>query len=70
VADSGSLNLPPGAEIVEQEPRKLALRFDRNATTASQVAASIMNQIEVRDFSLAEPSLTSIIKQIYNGVLQ
>ncbi len=70
INDAGNLNLPPGAEVVEQEPRKLALRFDRNVATASQVAAAIMNQIEVRDFSLAEPSLTSIIKQIYNGVLQ
>lgn len=70
IADAGRLNLPTGAEIVEQEPRKLALRFDRNVTTASQVAAAIMNQIEVRDFSLAEPNLASIIKQIYSGVLQ
>lgn len=66
----GEFDLPPGAETVSAEPRKLALRFDRTLTTASQVAAAVMGQLEVRDFSLAEPDLSSIVKQIYNGALQ
>jgi ABC-2 type transport system ATP-binding protein len=64
------LHLPPGAEVITTEPRKLALRFDRTLTTASQVAAATMSQVEVRDFSLAEPDLASVVKQIYNGALQ
>ena len=67
--DPAQLDLPHGAEIIEAEPRKLSVRFDRTATTASGVAASLMNQIEVRDFSLSEPDLSSIIKQIYSGAL-
>lgn len=63
------LHLPTGAEIILAEPRKLSVRFDRTATTASGVAAALMNQIEVKDFSLSEPDLASIIKQIYNGAL-
>ncbi len=63
------IEVPNGAEIVDTEPRKLALRFDRTMTTASQVAASVMSQIDVQDFSLAEPDLASIIKQIYSGAL-
>jgi ABC-2 type transport system ATP-binding protein len=46
------------------------LRFDRTQTTASRVAAAMMDQIEVVDFSLAEPDLASIIKQIYSGALR
>ena len=61
--------LPPGAEVVEAEDLKLVLRFDRTIATASQVAASLMNQIEVRDFSLAEPDLSAIVRQIYEGAL-
>ena len=65
--------LPEGAEMesseVELAQRKLILRFDRTRTTASKVAATLMNQIEVVDFSLAEPDLSSIVKQIYNGAL-
>ena len=71
LSDPGSknLNLPHGAEIILVEPRKLSVRFDRTATTASGVAAALMNQIEVKDFSLSEPDLASIIKQIYSGAL-
>ena len=66
---------PRGAEVipvpadVAAAGRKLVLRFDRLRTTASQVAAAIMNQADVVDFSLAEPDLPSIIKQIYSGAL-
>jgi ABC-2 type transport system ATP-binding protein len=70
----GAIDLPHGAEIVTNGhapgERELILRFDRTITTASQVAAGVMNQIEVVDFSLSEPGLASIIKQIYNGALQ
>ena len=71
-APSGSLEikLPRGAEVVESEARRLRVRFDRTLATASQVAAQAMNQIEVRDFSLSEPDLASIVKQIYNGALE
>lgn len=70
----GAIDLPGGAEIVTNGhmpgERELILRFDRTITTASQVAAGVMNQVEVVDFSLSEPGLASIIKQIYNGALQ
>jgi hypothetical protein len=48
--------IPPGAEVmvegVAPGERKLALRFDRTQTTASRVAADLMAQVEVKDFSL------------------
>ncbi len=65
----GEVALPAGAEITVSEPRRLTVRFDRTATTASQVAAALMNQVDVKDFSLSEPDLASIIRQIYNGAL-
>jgi ABC-2 type transport system ATP-binding protein len=65
-----SLSLPPGCELLSTGDRKITLRFDRVQTTASQVAASVMKQIEVRDFSLSEPELADIVKQIYNGALE
>ena len=68
------IDLPPGAEIINHdrhpEERMLALRFDRTVTTASKVAAEVMNQVEVVDFSITEPDLPSIVKQIYGGALQ
>jgi ABC-2 type transport system ATP-binding protein len=66
----GAFAPPPGAEVIENAGRKLVLRFDRTRASASQVAAAVMNQIEVADFSLAEPDLASVVKQIYGGALE
>lgn len=60
---------PPTAQVIQREARTLSLRFDRTHTTASRVAAQVMEQVDVADFSLTEPDLASIIKQIYNGAL-
>jgi ABC-2 type transport system ATP-binding protein len=70
VSGMDGVEVPSGSEVTGREARKFTLRFDRTLTTASQVAAAIMNQIEVKDFSLAEPDLASIVKQIYSGALQ
>jgi ABC-2 type transport system ATP-binding protein len=63
------LALPAGAELVARADRQLTLRFDRGLASASQVAASLMAQVEVADFSISEPDLSSVVKQIYGGAL-
>jgi ABC-2 type transport system ATP-binding protein len=63
------LTLPDGAQVVSTDDLKVRVRFDRTISTASKVASSVMNQIEVTDFSLSEPDLGGIVKQIYNGAL-
>ncbi len=65
------LALPVGSELVAgSEATRCTLRFDRTATTASQVAARVMDQVEVVDFSISEPDLASIVRQIYAGGLE
>ena len=64
------VDAPAGAEIVARDDCHATLRFDRTVTSASHVAAAVMNQIEVADFTLAEPDLASIVKQIYSGALE
>ncbi len=63
------ITLPFGATLLSQEERKLLLRFDRSLTSASRVTADVMRELEVTDFTLTEPDLSSIIKQIYQGAL-
>jgi ABC-2 type transport system ATP-binding protein len=63
------LTLPDGAQVVSTDDLKVRVRFDRTISTASKVASSVMNQIEVTDFSLSEPDLGGIVKQLYNGAL-
>jgi ABC-2 type transport system ATP-binding protein len=69
-AEVGALDLPDGAEIIKTEGYKLSLRFDRTQSSASRVASMVMKQTDVRDFSLSEPDLASIVKQIYSGALK
>lgn len=64
-----ALTLPAGAELTAREERKLVLRFDRGLASASQVAASVMAQVEVADFAISEPDLAVIVRQIYAGGL-
>jgi ABC-2 type transport system ATP-binding protein len=70
VEQVGMVNVPEGAELLSTADRKVQVRFDRTLSSASKVAASVMNQVEVRDFSLSEPELADIVKQIYNGALE
>jgi len=70
VEDVKRLDLPAGAEMLSTDDHKVQIRFDRTVRTASKVAAAVMNQIDVRDFSLSEPELSDIVKQIYNGALE
>lgn len=65
-----ALDLPAGAEMLSSQDHKVQIRFDRTRSTASRVAGAVMNQIEVSDFSLSEPDLADIVKQIYNGALE
>jgi ABC-2 type transport system ATP-binding protein len=67
---NGLIDAPVGSEIVHREEGRIALRFDRTVTSASHVAAAVMNQIQVDDFTLTEPDLASIVKQIYSGALE
>jgi ABC-2 type transport system ATP-binding protein len=70
VEDVKTLDLPEGAERIPTDDHKVQIRFDRTISTASKVASAVMNQIEVRDFSLSEPELADIVRQIYNGALE
>lgn len=65
-----SLDLPEGAEMLNTQNHKVQIRFDRTRSSASKVASLVMNQIEVSDFSLSEPDLAGIVKQIYSGALE
>jgi ABC-2 type transport system ATP-binding protein len=66
----GPLQLPTGCELTSCEGHSAVLRFDRRVTTASRVTKTLMDQVEVIDFTLKEPDLTSIVREIYGGALQ
>lgn len=61
--------VPDGAEVVDHTDRRILVRFDRTQTSASKVTAALMHQVDVLDFSLSEPDLSLVVKQIYLGGL-
>ena len=69
-----ALNLPESAKVTVEDTdgggKRLVVPFDRTHATASQVASALMEQVEVVDFSLSEPDLAGIVKQIYQGALE
>ena len=67
----GDAPLPPeGCVLTSHEGQTLAFRFDRRVTTASRVVKAVMDQVDVVDFTLQEPDLTTIVREIYGGALQ
>ena len=68
--DIGTLQLPAGCELTSCQGHSLVLRFDRRVTTAGRVTKTLMDQVEIVDFTLKEPDLTSIVREIYGGALQ
>lgn len=61
-----SLNIPDGVKVIDKTASRVVLSFDRQKLSASEVAGIIMRQVEVLDFSINEPNLSSVVKDIYN----
>lgn len=58
-----SIELPPTAEIVEQENSHLTLRIGREATPS--VAAYLLDKFAVTDLTIEDPPIEAVIDQIY-----
>jgi ABC-2 type transport system ATP-binding protein len=70
VASRREPQLPPGAEISSRSGTSLVIRFDRGLLSASRLLETLLPQIEIEDFSLEEPSLERIVRQIYTEGLE
>ncbi len=54
-----------GAEVTQVEGRRQWLRFRRDEVTASELLGRVTAQAEVRDISVEEPDIETIVRQIY-----
>jgi ABC-2 type transport system ATP-binding protein len=57
------LDLPAGAEIVQQEGEQLTIRVGRHATPG--VTAQLLNTLPILDLTVEEPAIEAVIDQIY-----
>lgn len=55
----------PSAEYVRSEGARTWLRFDREATTAAALIADLAARYPVRDLTVEEPEIESIVRGIY-----
>jgi ABC-2 type transport system ATP-binding protein len=57
----------PGTEVIALDGPRQWLRFHRDETTAAAVIAAVTAQVPVRDLTVEEPHIDTIIKRIYEG---
>ncbi len=53
------------AELVRRENRRLWLKFNREEVTASKLISQIAERYNIRDLTIEEPEIESIVKKIY-----
>jgi len=57
----------PHAELVRSEGPRAWLRFDRDATTAAALIAALSARYPIRDLTVEEPEIETIIADLYRG---
>lgn len=67
LADSSVAPEAPTAELVRREGPRAWLRFDRETTTAAALIADVAARYPVRDVTVEEPEIESIVRGIYLG---
>ncbi|MBN1536391.1 MAG: ATP-binding cassette domain-containing protein [Anaerolineales bacterium] len=63
ISTTNALDLPPNAEIIEQENSHLTLRVDREA--APSAAAYLLDKLAVTDLTIEDPPIEAVMDQVY-----
>ena len=58
------------AEIQQPDPHRLSVQFDATEASAAAIAGRLLAVLPVSDFRIEEPTIESIIRQLYEGKLQ
>jgi len=53
------------AELIGREDRRLWLKFNREEISASKLISKITEQYDIKDLTIEEPEIESIVKKIY-----
>jgi ABC-2 type transport system ATP-binding protein len=54
-----------GARVVEQDGRRVTLRFSRRELSASELIARVSSRYRIRDLSVREPEIEETVRRIY-----
>jgi ABC-type uncharacterized transport system, ATPase component len=58
---------PIGVNSVRREGRRFWFSFDRHATTAAALIGEIAQRYQIRDLTVEEPKIETIVRQIYES---
>ncbi|MDR4509458.1 MAG: ATP-binding cassette domain-containing protein [Candidatus Brocadiaceae bacterium] len=64
--DNGNINEIPGITVVREQGCKKWLTYDNNNSGIGEVISILATQYKIKDLSVKEPSVESIIRNIYN----
>jgi ABC-2 type transport system ATP-binding protein len=53
------------AELIQREQKKAHFRFNRLETSAAELITELVQQVAINDISIEEPSIESIVRDIY-----
>jgi ABC-2 type transport system ATP-binding protein len=67
LADGEDMLQVPNAELERREGPRLWLSFDRDATTAAALIADVAARYRVRDLTVEEPDIESVVRGIYEN---
>ena len=67
LADGKDMLQVPNAELERREGPRLWLSFDREATTAAALIADVAARYGVRDLTVEEPDIESVVRGIYEN---
>ncbi len=67
---AGLLPELPAAAIQQPEAHRLTVHFDARQLTAGAIAARLMAALPVNDLQIDEPTIESVIRQLYSGELR
>ncbi|MDQ2816758.1 MAG: ATP-binding cassette domain-containing protein [Candidatus Eremiobacteraeota bacterium] len=63
-ADKVHVSLP-GVRVLERDGQRISLEFERESVRADELIVALSRQGELKDVTIAEPQLETIIRQIY-----
>jgi ABC-2 type transport system ATP-binding protein len=67
VEDYSEISLPSGVEVVKEENHKKWMKFKKDEIQISSLISELTQKYGIRDFTIQEPEIESIIREIYEG---
>ena len=58
-----------GAEVVDQQGKRVTYQFERQVVTASELIGRLSSKFNIRDLEVREPEIEATIRRIYEEKL-